>query len=666
MSFLDHLSDLWRRERRTAVARMEAARRGTTLKERVARGDALKGVEVDDVGPAPGDRTRLWIPISNANGLGHLRLRSGTPVRLWWTDPDDNLAVRAVVERQRRDRMSVLVDGEVADRLIEGRFNIDRDDPQVTFTIGERAIRAFQTARPNKSRAKLAAVLWGNLRPGYVEPPAWRPFDVSLNRAQRGAVNLAIGAYPIALVHGPPGTGKTRTLVEVITQAVARGEKVLACAMSNTAVDHLAMGLVRAGLKIVRLGHPSRVATGVADYSLDALIAANKANQRAQSWQKEARRLRDKIRSGQRRLSGSEKHGMYIEARRLEQDARDHLARTQHMLLESASVICATAAGADARILGQRRFDLVVLDEATQCPDPLALAAFARAPKVVLAGDPEQLPPTVLDRDAARDGLSSTFFERVAVDHPTACRMLTVQYRMHASLMQFPSRTRYDGRLTAAPSVAGHTLADLGVLDDPVRCAPLVFIDTAGKGWEEAVDEGGSTFNAEQAERTAAEVRRLLSRNLEPTEVAVITPYSAQSRRLRTLLMDLRDTGLEVGTVDGFQGREKEVIVVDLVRSNPDGIVGFVSDRRRLNVAFTRARRCMIVIADSATLGRHADFAAFLSVVEECGVWVSAWTDNAEPLGEPEPAGDADPLGDPALVGGPESAGDPEPGDSDG
>lgn len=634
MTFLDHLTDLWRRERATAVARMEAARRDSTLKERVARGDALKGVEVDDVGAAPGDRTRLWIPLPDT---GDVRLRPGTPVRLWWTDPDDHLAVRAVVERRRRDRMSVLVDGEVADRLIEGHFNIDRDDPQVTFTIGERAIRAFQTARPNKSRAKLAAVLWGNLSPSYVEPPAWRPFDVALNRSQRRAVNIAIGTHPIALVHGPPGTGKTRTLVEVIAQAVARREKVLACAMSNTAVDHLAMGLVRAGLKIVRLGHPSRVATGVADRSLDALIAANKASQRAESWQKEARRLRDKIRSGQRRLSGAEKHGMYIEARRLEQDARDHLARTQHMLLESASVICATAAGADARILGQRRFDLVVLDEATQCPDPLALAAFARAPKVVLAGDPEQLPPTVLDMDAARDGLASTFFERAAVAHPSACHMLTVQYRMHASLMRFPSETRYGGKLEAAPGVATRTLADLGIIDDPVRSAPLVLIDTAGKGWEDAADEGGSSYNIEQAERTAAEVRRLLSRNLEPTELAVITPYSAQARKLRLLLADLRDSGLEVGTVDGFQGREKEAIIVDLVRSNADGVVGFVADRRRLNVAFTRAKRCMIVIADSATLGRHADFAAFLSVVEDCGEWVSAWADNAEMLQQDDP-----------------------------
>lgn len=636
MSFLDRLAALWRQERRTAVARMEAARRETTLKERVARGDALKGVEVDDLGPAPGDRTRLWIPIGEAD----VRLRAGTPVRLWWTDPDDNQAIRAVIERRRRDRLSVLVDGAVPDRLLEGRFNIDRDDPQVSFTIGDRAIRAFATARPDKARARLADVLWGDATPGFTRPPDRAPVDAGLNASQRDAVRMALGTTPVALVHGPPGTGKTRTLVEIVAQAVALGDRVLACAMSNTAVDHLAAGLVAAGLPIVRLGHPSRVARGVADRSLDALLAASDAQALTQGWLKDARRLRQKIRSGRRRLSSAEKHGMYVEARRLEQDAREHLTRTQTVLLDNAPIICATAAGADARVLGGRRFDLVVLDEATQAPDPLALAAFARAPRVVLAGDHEQLPPTVLDRQAARDGLAETFFERMARRHPAACRMLTVQYRMHAALMRFPAETRYQNRLTAAPSVADHTLADLGVRPDPLRDAPLVLIDTAGKGWEDAADPDGSAFNPEQARRTAAEARRLLSRGLAPADLAIITPYNAQLRLLRAALVEERAAGLEIGTVDGFQGREKEAIIVDLVRSNPDGQVGFVADRRRLNVAFTRARRCMIVIADTATLGQQSDFAAFLQAVESGGAWISAWNDDAEPF---EAASDLEP-----------------------
>lgn len=626
--FLDHLARLWQAERRCAAERLVAARRETTLKERVERGDALKAVEVDDLGPAPGDRTRLWIPI----GQTDVRLRAGTPVRLWWTDPDDTEAIRAVVERRLRDKLSVLVDGEVSDRLLEGHFNIDRDDPQVTFAIGQRAIKAFKTARPGKARARLAEVLWGDGRPKFTQPAAWTPTDAALNPSQIAAVDMALGTSPIALIHGPPGTGKTRTLVEVIAQAVAHGSKVLACAMSNTAVDHLAAGLVRAGLRIVRIGHPSRVAPEVAARSLDALIDNSDANRLSQGWLKEARKIRQKARSAKRRLSGSERHGLWVEARRLEQDAREHLARAQTALLDQAPIICATAAGADARVLGGRRFDLVVLDEATQAPDPLALAAFARAPQAVLAGDPEQLPPTVLDRQAEREGLGSTFFERVAQRHPEACRMLTVQYRMHASLMQFPSKTRYHGRLTADPSVATHTLEDLGVAPDPARDRPLVLIDAAGKGWEDAVDSEGSAYNADQAVRTAAEARRMLSRGLSPADLAIITPYNAQLRQLRELLAPERERGLQIGTVDGFQGREKEAIIVDLVRSNPDGQVGFVADRRRLNVAFTRARRCMLVIADTATLGQHGDFAAFLEAVEAGGSWVSAWTDDAEPI----------------------------------
>lgn len=626
--FLDDLRRLWAMERRCAAERAAAARRESTLKERVARGDALKNVEVDDLGPAPGDRTRLWIPFDQPD----VRLRNGSPVRLWWTDPDDPVAVRAVVERRLRDKLSVLVDGEVPDRLLDGHFHLDRDDPQVTFQIGDRAIKAFRTARPGKSRARLADVLWGEGRPKQRDPADWTPTDGALNPSQRAAVDMALGTSPVALIHGPPGTGKTRTLVEVVAQAVAHGDRVLACAMSNTAVDHLATGLVAAGLDIVRIGHPSRVAPTVAARGLDALIDASDAHRLTDDWLKQARKLRQKARSGRRRLSGSERHGLWVEARRLEQDAREHLRRTQTMLLDQASVICATAAGADARVLGGRRFDLVVLDEATQAPDPLALAAFARAPRVVLAGDPEQLPPTVLDWQAAREGLASTFFDRVAQTHPAACRMLTVQYRMHRSLMRFPAETRYDGRLEAAPSVAEHTLADLGVAPDPVRDRPLVLIDTAGKGWDDATDEDGSAFNPEQARRTAAEARRLLSRGLSPRDLAIITPYNAHLRQLKAQLADERAQGLEIGTVDGFQGREKEAIIVDLVRSNADGQVGFVSDRRRLNVAFTRARRCMIVIADTATLGQHDDFAAFLGAVEAEGAWVSAWTDEAEPI----------------------------------
>ncbi len=637
---LDHIADLWRREQVAGAARVVERRRQSTLAARVATGDALAGVTVDDLAPAPGDRTLLWL----TGDLEHFRGKPGDPLRLWWTDPDDRDAVRAVLARRRggaAPRVGVMVDGDVPHRLLAGHFNIDRDDPQATFARGHRALKALAAARPASDAGRLRRVLTGEasiaLDPIEIEP------DPTLNPAQRAAVRHALAARPLALIHGPPGTGKTRTLVEIVRRAVARGEKVLACAMSNTATDHLAARLVDAGLDIVRLGHPARVDPAVEDRTLDALLEATEAWTLARRWQQEARQARD--RAFKRRDRGGDHRAFreaLREADRLRRDARIQLDRHKDAILDRAPVVCATAAGADVDLLRDRGFDRVVLDEATQAPDPIALVALLRAPTAVLAGDPEQLPPTIIDPDAERAGLGRTLFERLAARSPA--QRLTIQYRMPTALMRFPSRTRYGDWLTAHPTVAGRRLSDLGVADDPLRPGPLVLVDTAGKGWDEAVDpETGSARNPGQAERAAAEIRRLIGRGLPAGDIGLLTPYRAQRRLLRDLLAPEVAAGLEIGTVDGFQGREKEAIVLDLVRSNPDGIVGFVADRRRLNVALTRARRLLLVIADTATLGAHPDFAAFAEEAEAQGGWMSAWSDEAAPFEPPMTVGDPSP-----------------------
>jgi superfamily I DNA and/or RNA helicase len=204
---------------------------------------------------------------------------------------------------------------------------------------------------------------------------------------------------------------------------------------------------------------------------------------------------------------------------------------------------------------------------------------------------------------------------------------------MHRTLMAFPSDSMYEGRLVAAPQVAEQCLEDLpSVLPDPLRPGPLVYVDTAGKGWDErrgSMDP--STSNPEQALRVAAELRRLLARGLAPEDAAIITPYRAQARLLRELLAGEQAAGLEIDTVDGFQGREKEAILVDLVRANPEGQIGFLSDTRRMNVALTRARRFLLVVGDSATIGAHPYYAAFIAAAEAAGGWISAWADEADP-----------------------------------
>jgi predicted DNA helicase len=419
---------------------------------------------------------------------------------------------------------------------------------------------------------------------------------------------------------------------------------VLVTAASNTAVDNLAERLVAERMSVVRLGHPARVSEAIESVTLDALIDASGSRAAARKLFAQAADLRRRVDKRRERgnLDWHEGRQMQNDARQLVREARDILSAERASVLARAQVICATAAGVDTSALADRTFDLVVLDEASQAPDPLALIAVAKAKRLVLAGDPRQLPPTIIDPDAAREGLGTTLFERLS-EQPAITAMLQVQYRMHEELMRFPSESMYDGKLIAADAVRARSLADYAtVKDDGARPSPLCFLDTAGKGWDEEregqlgsadnAQRGPSTKNPGQAARTVAEARRLLSRGVPPQEIAVITPYLAQARDLRAALRDAIARGLEVGTVDGFQGREKDCVLVDLVRSNAEGSVGFLADIRRMNVAITRARRFLLILGDTGTLASHAYYKALLDSAESRGAYLSAWKDEAEPL----------------------------------
>lgn len=641
LASLARLATLWRKERDATQARVVEERRSSTLAQRAERGIAARDLTVQDTDPAPGDRTLLWIVTRRPGGFQDLRVGPGDPVRLWRTDPDGADAVKGVVARRGLDRLGVMVDSE-REELVEsleagGPFNLDRDDPQATFERGARAIDRFRAAPAKSDLLRLRGVLFGEEPPGFAPEPAVEFMDPELNAPQRAAVLRALAAKDLALIHGPPGTGKTRTLVEIIRQAAARGERVLASAASNAAVDTLADRLVRAGLEVVRTGHPARVSPALEEYTIDALLHGSEAWALARRWKSEAADLRRRTekRQARGRMDRDVAREAYREARALMRDARKSLQGAEELILRRAQVVCSTAAGADAALLRDEVFDLVVLDEATQATDPMALVPMARGKRVVLAGDPCQLPPTVIDREAERGGLGKTFFERLR-EGPAAgdaLRLLTVQHRMHESIMAFPSQTHYEGRLVAAPSVAKHRLEDLGAQEDPLRPGPLVFVDTAGTGWEEKREgEDPSTSNPQQADRVALEVRRLLSRGVSPEDVGLITPYDAQARLLRDALQPELALGLEVGTVDGFQGREKEAIVVDFVRSNDQGAVGFLSDTRRCNVALTRARRFLLVVGDSGTLGQHPYYSTLMDAVQAYGEWVSAYADECPPL----------------------------------
>ncbi len=313
-------------------------------------------------------------------------------------------------------------------------------------------------------------------------------------------------------------------------------------------------------------------------------------------------------------------------SRRLEDRAVD---RT----LSAAEVVCSTNSTAGSDLLGDRTFDVVVVDEATQATEPSCLIPITRGRRVVLAGDHRQLPPTVLSREAERRGLARSLFERLAGSAAEeVLKMLTVQYRMHRRIMNFPSRAFYDGGLEADESVRDHTLRDLGFavesVEGPLRTIlvpeePLVFIDTAGSGsGERQRADSSSRENPAEAEMVVELARALRRGGVPDTGIAAISPYRDQVDLIRKRLPD-RAGDLEVRTVDGFQGREKEVVLLSLVRSNPDGELGFLEDLRRLNVAITRPRRKLIVVGDGATVSSHPLYARFADHVKEEGSYVT-------------------------------------------
>jgi ATP-dependent RNA/DNA helicase IGHMBP2 len=636
--WLSELAAAWRAERQATVARFAAERAGRSLAERVAAGLALSNLEITDERGASRGRARLYVEAPPAIDLDSLRLGPGDPVTLWDRPDGEAQRLRGVIERREGQGLWLLVDElpdpdrpDRPDRDAR-RWALDAEAPEVTFDRGERALARMAAATAGSELGQLRAVLSLSRPPQLAAPRAWTPFDARLDDRQREAVDLALRTLDVALIHGPPGTGKTRTLLEVVRQRVARGERLLCTAPSNAAVDHLGALLAElGGLKVVRLGHPARISPALAGLSLDAQVEADGAMDLAREWRDRARALRKSAR-------GREGRELWAEARRLDRDAAAQVTSVERAITERAHVVLTTCVGVDHYTLADRLFDAVIIDEATQAPDPITAIAAARGKQLILAGDPEQLGPVVID-PAQKKLLGSPVFERVAKAYGAQV-MLEQQHRMHEAIMRFSSVARYGGRLRAAPEVAGHTLEELGALPDDARPGPFVMIDSAGKDWtEERVEkgEGGafadpSTFNPGHAERVAAEARRLLSRGVAPAELAIIAAYDAQVRRLRQLLVAERALGVAVGTVDSFQGQEREAVIVDLVRSNERQEIGFLADLRRSNVALTRARRFLLVVADSATLGDHRYYGELVQYLEQLGGHVSAWADDAPPL----------------------------------
>ncbi len=521
--------------------------------------------------------------------------------------------------------VTVAINGPVPQPLPTGLCQLDLLGSDATYKRMRQAIgTVHRTERPEL--VKLREIFLGEDEPEVEKRVKLEIQNKKLNKFQIDAVEKSVAAPEVAIIHGPPGTGKTTVLVEVILQAVKNGARVLASAPSNIAVDNMVEKLLPYDLRIVRTGHPARVMEALHHVTLAAQLDEHPSQREIGMLDDERHRMMTQLRRKQERGTGvsyEERKEMQDYIQKLWKEARDMEFGIQREIIDGAHVVLATHGGINKQ-LGKKKFDLVVMDEASQSTEPLSWVPITLGKKVVFAGDSCQLPPTIYSREAADKGLASTLFDRLKEKLPGELQtMLRVQYRMHQDIMRFSSKKFYEDKLIADESVKEHTVAELeGVKPSALTERPILYIDTAGTGfneeWNELLD---SRENEGEANLAFTILEHLRYAGIQPDQIAILAPYVAQVKKMRLLNKEK----VEIGSIDSFQGREKEVVILSLVRSNDIGEVGFLSDTRRMNVAMTRARRLLIVIGDSATISRHPFYNDFIEYVDSLDAHTSAW-----------------------------------------
>ncbi|KAM7524538.1 hypothetical protein LguiA_014440 [Lonicera macranthoides] len=531
---------------------------------------------------------------------------------------------QGVVYRLKDSSITVAFD-DVPEEGLNSPLRLEKMANEVTYRRMKDTLIQLSKGVHRGPAADLVPVLFGE-RPPTVSKKnvTFTPFNSNLDHSQKDAITKALSSKDLFLLHGPPGTGKTTTVVEIILQEVKRGSKILACAASNIAVDNIVERLVPHRVKLVRLGHPARLLPQVLDSALDAQVLRGDNSSLANDIRKEMKSLNGKLLKAKDRNT---RRDIRKELKMLSKEERKRQQLAVTDVLKNADVVLTTLTGSLSRKLDGFSFDLVIIDEAAQALEIACWIALLKGSRCILAGDHLQLPPTIQSVEAEKKGLGRTLFERLAdLYGDEVISMLTVQYRMHELIMNWSSKELYDSKVKAHASVAAHMLYDReDVKKSSSTESTLLLIDSAGCDMEEKKDEEDSTLNEGEAEVAIAHARRLVQSGVRASDIGIITPYAAQVVLLK-MLRSKEDKliELEISTVDGFQGREKEAIIISMVRSNSKKEVGFLSDHRRMNVAVTRARRQCCLVCDTETVTSDKFLKRLIEYFEEHGEYLSA------------------------------------------
>ena len=630
MDYFKKLLNLLKIERQEDQNQYQKLTENTSVTERRAQGLAWYPVAIRGSEMSRADYLTVEIERPTHQDLPH-QLRFGMPAVLFSNYDPKKERVEGTIAHQNGNRLKItLRTDELPSWTRDGKLGVEVLFDDNSYDEMNAALKAAAGAF-DKTENRLVKILTGAQSPTFNDKHVSFFKPESLNESQQNALQNILSANELAVVHGPPGTGKTTTLVQAIKALVAQDhQQILVVAPSNTAVDLLSEKLHDEGLNVLRVGNPARVSERLQSLTLDAKMAEHPYIKESKRLKKQAQEYKSIAHKYKREFGRSERDqrkALFEEAHKLMKE----VDKTEQYIIEDlvakAQVVTATLVGSNHYTVRDLRFHTVVIDEAGQALEPACWIPILKTQKLILAGDHCQLSPTIKSNEAAKSGLSTTLLEKCVALHPQAVTLLETQYRMNEAIMGYSSQVFYDQKLKAHASVATRLLF--------AGDAPLAFVDTAGCGFEEKL-AGTSSTNPEEAALLFKHLTQLVETLREhystenfPT-VAVISPYKQQINVLKEQLIHCPELQpyldkISVNTIDSFQGQERDVVYISMVRSNNDGEIGFLSDIRRMNVAMTRARKKLVVVGDSATLAQLPFYENFIAYAQKLDSYHSAW-----------------------------------------
>ncbi|MFD1631707.1 AAA domain-containing protein [Pseudopedobacter beijingensis] len=571
-----------------------------------------------------GDYLSVEVERKTNTNLEH-QFKFGVPVLLYsnYTVPKESIS--GVVSHVSGNIMKITFKtDELPDWADKGKLGVEVLFDNNSYDEMEHALKTAHKRIVKNEDASLIEVLQGTKDPGKSESICEYKNN-RLNESQNKAVQHILEANDLSILHGPPGTGKTTTLTHAIIALKNQvNGQILVCAPSNTAVDLLSMKLAEQGVNVVRIGNPVRVSSKLIGLTLEAKTSSHNYYKDIKSLKKRAAEYKNMAHKYKRnfgKLEREQRKALFDEAYKILKEVEQTESFITKDVLDKAEVITATLVGSNHFSVRDRKYAVVVIDEAGQALEPACWIPILKTSKLIMAGDHLQLPPTIKSKQAENEGMGDTLLEKCALKYPSQVSLLTTQYRMNEAIMGYSSMVFYGGNLKADPSVAQETVfpSDL----------PLEFIDTAGCSFEEKMN-GTSIFNPDEATFLINHLKEYLENLTVKPSVAIIAPYKQQTEQIKSIV-EMDDffkqfsPYLDVNTVDSFQGQERDVVYISLTRSNNQGQIGFLSDIRRMNVAITRAKKKLVIIGDSSTLSKNEFYNNFMAYIEKEGSYKSAW-----------------------------------------